>query len=159
MTTNALIDLTQDRALLTALYSPKKGDFSQVDVPALPFAILEGCAVDLEVLPDLAQAAAVPLCCVSGKIHRIPIPGKYGGGLVALAVYVSPEFLYGLLLVAGAAIGGIDIKKTQAVPIVYGSSDHSGIAGGGKVKFLLVQPCPEIAARRVVRTIDNFIPI
>tara|TARA_R100000365_G_C2748110_1_gene78920 strand:+ start:8330 stop:8959 length:630 start_codon:yes stop_codon:yes gene_type:complete len=42
MTTNALIDLTQDRALLAALYAPKKGDFSQVDVPALPFAILDG---------------------------------------------------------------------------------------------------------------------
>jgi hypothetical protein len=42
MTADTLIDLTQDRALLAALYAPRKGDFSQVDVPELPFAILDG---------------------------------------------------------------------------------------------------------------------
>ncbi len=42
MATNGMIDLTQDRALLAALYAPKKGDFSQVSVPMLPFAILDG---------------------------------------------------------------------------------------------------------------------
>lgn len=48
MATNGMIDLTQDRALLAALYSPKKGDFSQVDVPVLPFAILDGEGIPSE---------------------------------------------------------------------------------------------------------------
>lgn len=48
MATNGMIDLTQDRALLAALYTPKKGDFSQVDVPVLPFATLEGVGIPSE---------------------------------------------------------------------------------------------------------------
>ena len=48
MGTNGMIDLTQDRALLAALYGPRKGDFSQVDVPLLPFAILDGAGIPNE---------------------------------------------------------------------------------------------------------------
>ncbi|WP_109809588.1 GyrI-like domain-containing protein [Sphingosinithalassobacter portus] len=38
----ALIDLTQDRTALRTLYAPPAGDFSIVEVPKLPFAILDG---------------------------------------------------------------------------------------------------------------------
>ena len=48
MAINGMIDLTQDRTLLGALYAPKKGDFSQVDVPALPFAIIDGEGIPSE---------------------------------------------------------------------------------------------------------------
>jgi hypothetical protein len=44
MASSGLIDLTQDRTLLNALYAPPKGDFSTIDVPTLPFAILDGDA-------------------------------------------------------------------------------------------------------------------
>lgn len=39
---DGLIDLTKDRTLLRTLYAPPAGDFSIVDVPKLPFAVLEG---------------------------------------------------------------------------------------------------------------------
>ena len=42
MVDEALIDLTQDRSALRKLYAPPPGDFSIVDVPKLPFAILDG---------------------------------------------------------------------------------------------------------------------
>lgn len=42
MVDEALIDLTQDRNALRTLYAPPPGDFSIVDVPKLPFAILDG---------------------------------------------------------------------------------------------------------------------
>lgn len=42
MTDNGMIDLTQDRATLGALYAPPAGDFRTVEVPRLPFAILDG---------------------------------------------------------------------------------------------------------------------
>ncbi|WP_019961541.1 GyrI-like domain-containing protein [Woodsholea maritima] len=42
MVDDSLIDLTQDRATLRALYAPPAGQFSRVDVPKLPFAILDG---------------------------------------------------------------------------------------------------------------------
>ncbi len=45
MAHDELTDLTQDRALLRTLYAPRKGIFETVDVPALPFAILDGKAV------------------------------------------------------------------------------------------------------------------
>lgn len=42
MADEGMIDLTQDRAMLRALYAPPQGLFSQVDVPELPFAIWDG---------------------------------------------------------------------------------------------------------------------
>lgn len=42
MADERMIDLTQDRAMLGALYAPPTGDFNMVDVPKLPFAILDG---------------------------------------------------------------------------------------------------------------------
>ena len=42
MVDEALIDLTQDRTTLRTLYAPPAGVFSVVDVPRLPFAILDG---------------------------------------------------------------------------------------------------------------------
>ncbi len=42
MVDEALIDLTQDRTSLRALYAPPAGKFTAVDVPKLPFAILDG---------------------------------------------------------------------------------------------------------------------
>jgi hypothetical protein len=42
MVDKALIDLTHDRAILLALYAPPAGEFNIVDVPKLPFAILDG---------------------------------------------------------------------------------------------------------------------
>lgn len=57
MATNGMIDLTQDRALLAALYAPKKGDFSQVAVPLLPFAILDGAGIPNEQIVGAAVKA------------------------------------------------------------------------------------------------------
>ncbi|MFC5371270.1 hypothetical protein ACFPIF_01815 [Brevundimonas faecalis] len=37
-----LTDLTQDRVMLRTLYAPPEGAFGVVDVPALPFAVLDG---------------------------------------------------------------------------------------------------------------------
>lgn len=37
-----MTDLTQDRATLKTLYAPPKGRFTRVDVPDLPFAVLDG---------------------------------------------------------------------------------------------------------------------
>lgn len=48
MANDGLIDLTQDRAMLAALYAPGKGVFSTVDVPPLPFAILPGQGIPNE---------------------------------------------------------------------------------------------------------------
>jgi hypothetical protein len=42
MVDETLIDLTQDRTALRTLYAPPPGDFTIVDVPKLPFAILDG---------------------------------------------------------------------------------------------------------------------
>jgi hypothetical protein len=42
MVDDAPIDLTQDRTTLRTLYAPPAGEFSIVEVPKLPFAILEG---------------------------------------------------------------------------------------------------------------------
>lgn len=42
MMTDELIDLTQDRTTLRALYSPPVGAFSTVEVPKLPFVVLDG---------------------------------------------------------------------------------------------------------------------
>ena len=42
MVDEALIDLTHDRTTLRTLYAPPTGEFSIVDVPKLPFAILDG---------------------------------------------------------------------------------------------------------------------
>lgn len=42
MTNNEMIDLTQDRAKLHSLYASKPGEFVRVDVPTLPFAVLDG---------------------------------------------------------------------------------------------------------------------
>lgn len=42
MADTAMIDLTQNRAMLGALYAPPAGQFSIVDVPQLPFAVLDG---------------------------------------------------------------------------------------------------------------------
>lgn len=42
MADDRLMDLTQDRTMLRALYSPPKETFSTVEVPMLPFAILDG---------------------------------------------------------------------------------------------------------------------
>ena len=53
MAHDGLIDLTQDRALLRTLYAPPEGDFSLVDVPTLPFAILDG-----EGVPEQAAIGA-----------------------------------------------------------------------------------------------------
>jgi len=50
VTDNGMIDLTQDRATLGALYAPPAGDFRTVEVPRLPFAILDG-----EGPPELAS--------------------------------------------------------------------------------------------------------
>ena len=53
MVDEALIDLTQDRTALRTLYAPPASDFSIVDVPKLPFAILDG-----EGPPEQASIAA-----------------------------------------------------------------------------------------------------
>ena len=37
-----MIDLSQDKAALTALYAPLQHHFRVLDVPTLPFAILDG---------------------------------------------------------------------------------------------------------------------
>lgn len=42
MVDEALIDLTQDRTTLRTLFAPPADEFSMVDVPKLPFAILDG---------------------------------------------------------------------------------------------------------------------
>lgn len=42
MTINEMIDLTQDRAKLRSLYASTLGEFVRVDVPTLPFAVLDG---------------------------------------------------------------------------------------------------------------------
>lgn len=42
MADETLIDLTQDRKILRTLYAPPAGNFIMVDVPKLPFAILDG---------------------------------------------------------------------------------------------------------------------
>ncbi len=42
MANTGMMDLTQDRAMLGALYAPPAGQFSLVEVPTLPFAVLDG---------------------------------------------------------------------------------------------------------------------
>lgn len=42
MVDETLIDLTKDRGTLRTLYAPRAGEFRMVDVPGLPFAILDG---------------------------------------------------------------------------------------------------------------------
>lgn len=42
MVDEALVDLTQDRTVLRTLYAPSAGAFAMVDVPGLPFAVLDG---------------------------------------------------------------------------------------------------------------------
>ncbi|MBB3121730.1 GyrI-like domain-containing protein [Pseudoduganella violacea] len=54
MADTAMIDLTENRAMLGALYAPPTGHFSVVDVPTLPFAVLDG-----EGPPEQPSVAAV----------------------------------------------------------------------------------------------------
>ncbi|MDP3405174.1 MAG: GyrI-like domain-containing protein [Brevundimonas sp.] len=42
MTEEELVDLTQNRAALMALYAPPTRGFSMIEVPRLPFAVLDG---------------------------------------------------------------------------------------------------------------------
>lgn len=42
MSGEGVIDLTRDRGMIRALYAPPKGVFSVVEVPKLPFAVLDG---------------------------------------------------------------------------------------------------------------------
>lgn len=39
------MDLTKDRKRLKELYMPGTEDFSLVDVPELPFAMIDGCEI------------------------------------------------------------------------------------------------------------------
>lgn len=67
MADDKLIDLTQDRTALRALYSPPQETFSAVEVPMLPFAILDGEDAPEE---EAVRAAAKALYTAIYPIRR-----------------------------------------------------------------------------------------
>lgn len=74
MVDEALIDLTQDRTSLRALYAPPAGEFTTVDVPKLPFAILDGGGPP----EQISIGAAVKVTCTPSLDRPEPeFPGVW----------------------------------------------------------------------------------